>query len=306
MRIPISPRADYFNRVFFIARSIKEFYPGARFRVSIGEECRPFDPASRYAWSDKLDIDWRWVDSGDSKRWSGTAHPYIATMMDRFKPPFVTEYVLMLDADVIAVAPFDELFEHDGIAGVMAHGAPFQGDHASTWQRLFQSYGLAEPVFEHEHSGWQSMFADERLRFSPFYLNTGVVFGSRKAYEELYEPYMRALDFVRATLDSYFFEQIALTLALQRTAVPVKLLPLRFNFPNQFEFEQNHPDELRDVRMLHFLRTDIVGRERDFADYAAVTSLTARGDLSGSNEILRSRIRALGFSTADLERGGIP
>jgi hypothetical protein len=292
--------------VFFIARSIRDFYPNTRFRVSIGAECRPFDAASRYTWSKKLDIEWHWVDSVDFKRWSGTAHPYIATMMDRFKPPFETDYVLMLDADVIAIAPFDELFEHIGIAGVMAHGSPFQGDHVNTWRRLFRAYGLAEPTFEYEHSGWQSMFVDEAQRLSPFYLNTGVVFGPRKTYEELYDPYMSALDFVRSMLDSYFFEQIGLTLAVQRTAIPVTLLPLRFNFPNQPEFDKRHPGELQDVRLLHFLRTDIINRETDFADYVSVKSLTERGDLSGSNEILRSRIHALGFTTTDLNARAYP
>ena len=144
------------------------------------------------------------------------------------------------------------------------------------------------------------MFSEERLRMSPFYLNTGVVFAPREIFERLYGPYIDALDFVRSEIDSYFFEQIALTLALERAAIAVNALPLRFNYPNQPEFDQNHPMELADVRLLHFLRTPIINREDDFANYNSLIRLLARNDLTGSNEVLRNRLREFSFSEADL------
>jgi lipopolysaccharide biosynthesis glycosyltransferase len=243
------------------------------------------------------------VEPGEFSRWKATAHPYIATMMDRFKPPFQGEYVLMLDADIIAVDSFDELFAQPvGLSGVIAHGSPFSDNHESTWSRLFERYGLERPQFAHEHSGWLSMFDDAPRRFTPFYLNTGVVFGPTSVYERLFRPYFEAIDFVRQEMDSYFFEQIALTLAAERSAISTNVVPLRYNFPNQPEFDSNHAAELEDVRLLHFLRTPIIDRERDFFDYQSVVDLIARKDLSGSNEILRNRLGQIPFSRSDFAK----
>ncbi len=275
--------------------------------MSVGTECEPYDLASHLPWSRELGITWNWVDKNEFSRWSGTAHPYIATIMDRFKAPFHRDFVLMIDADVIAIDRFDELFENQNeLSGVLAHWSPFAQAHQSTWNRLFSEYGLSKTPFQYEHSGWRAMSNDENARKSPFYINTGVVFGSKGIYERLQQPYFEALEFVRGEMDSYFFEQIALTLAVERASIPVRALPLRFNFPNQPEFEIYNPVELADVRLLHFLRTPIVSRERDFVDFSSVSSLIAREDLAGSNEVLRRRLAKIPFSARDIFGTPIP
>lgn len=293
VRIPISPRADYFNRVRLIAQSIREFYPKAIVRVTIGVDAAPFDVTEAAPWSKDLDVRWTWVPEADFARWRETSHPYIATMMERFRPPFFAEHVLMMDADVLPVRPFDELFERDhALLSMMAHASPFR-NHVQEWQNLFASYELSEPSFSFEHSGWGAMFTDSSRRFGPPYFNTGVVLARADVYERLYRPYTEALEFVRERLDSYFFEQIALTLALGKTGIPFDALPLRYNFPNQPTFEAAYPRELENVSLLHFLRTDTVDRERDFQSADDIRRLVNRSDLKGSNELLRRRVAEL-------------
>lgn len=291
VRIPISPREDYFNRVRAIALSIREFYPQARVRVTVGADTQPRDLGRELPWSAGAGVEWHWVGADEFREWRGTEHPYIATMMERFRPPFRTEFVLMLDADVLAVRPFDELFDaSDAVKGMMAHATPFRGTHREIWEKLFAGYGLPRPVFDAEHSGWELMDAVPAQQHSPPYLNTGVVFARTAVLERLYEPYMAALRYVREQIDSYFFEQIALTLACEKSHIPVELLPLRYNFPNQPEFDAAHPAELANIKLLHFLRTQIVDREKEFESIGAMRRLAARRDLSGSNEVLRARI----------------
>ena len=217
-------------------------------------------------------------------------------MMDRFKPPFGADNVLMLDADVIAMRPFDELIEfvnagRGGIGAVMAHVSPFNGmDDWATWTKLYRDFGLGQTSFAYEHSGWPAMGG---ARYSPPYFNTGVVCAPATVLNGFYERYISALQFVRRQLDSYYCEQVAMTLALDKTDRLLPPLPVRYNFPNQVEFEQLYPEELEHVTFLHFLRTEVVDREGDFADLAATARLTARQDLSGSNEVFRRRVAAL-------------
>jgi hypothetical protein len=280
VRIPISPRPDYFMRVRLIAMSIREFYPHAVITVSVGADTEPYDLEKALPWSAGLGVEWAWVPRAEFTDWRNTAHPYIATMMQRFRPPFAADRVLMIDADVIVLKAFDELFaERDSIAGVMAHGSPFAGVHQEQWTTLFRGYELSDPVFEHEHSGWGTMISDPAVRLSPPYFNTGVLFAPAAMLVELYPTYMDALEYVRATMDSYYFEQIALTLAMERAGLPATILAPRYNYPNQTNFDEFWPGELNDLRLLHFLRTEI--------------GLVQRRDLTGSNELLRRRIVAL-------------
>lgn len=301
VRIPISPRPDYFNRVRVIAASIREFYPDARIRVTVGSPERARDLHEELPWSAALGIDWHWITADEFLEWKDTEHPYIATMMERFRPPFHAQRVLMLDADVLAVRRFDELFEGEAVKGIMAHASPFRREphsHQAVWEQLFRGYGLEVPAFDCEVSGWGTMEFAPELRYSPPYMNTGVLFASPQLLERLYDPYMAALRFVRTQMDSYFFEQIALTLAAAKAGIPIQLLTLRYNYPNQSEFDAAHPAELADVRLLHFLRTDAVHRERDFGSLEATRALIARRDLRGSNEIFRARVSAIVDSNA--------
>jgi hypothetical protein len=301
VRIPISPLDHYYNRVHLIAHSIRSLggrYADAGIRVTIGADAEPQDLHKKLPWSRRLNIDWRWIDRREFLTWSGTAHPYIATMMERFRPPFDADNILMLDADVIAMRPFDELLTRletrPGIAGVMAHVSPFQPhEHEAWWRRFFKDAGLAAPEFAHALSGWGLMDHEPTRRLSPPYFNTGVLLAPRALLAQLYDPYMECLVAVRKVLDTYFFEQIALTVAMYRAGLPFHVVPLRYNFPNQAAFDAAQPGELRELCFLHFLRSDVVKREADFVDLTTLKRLVARQDLSGSNEKLRQRVAEL-------------
>jgi hypothetical protein len=87
--------------------------------------------------------------------------------------------------------------------------------------------------------------------------------------------------------NDFFRFQIALTLTIEKHKLPSRTIPLRYNFPNDPGFEQKYPNDLSDVRILHYLRCEVVHRERDFVDLTRVAALIQRRDLRGSNEVLR-------------------
>jgi hypothetical protein len=300
VRIPISPLDHYFNRIRFIALSIRTLggqYTDALIRVSVGADQEPDDLYQRLPWSRELGIEWHWVDRSEFLEWKNTKHPYIATMMERFRPPFSAEHVLMMDADVVAMQPFDEMFKqlsrHPGVIGVMAHHSPFEDapiSHEQSWRRFYSLAGIGEPKFDHRHTGWGLMDDDRSRENSPAYFNTGVLMANASVFEQLYLPYMSMLNLVRTNMDNYYFEQIALTLTLVGTGIAYHTAPLRYNFPNDPSFDIAHTDELRHVRFIHFLRSGIIQRESDFRDLDATVKLTKRNDLTGSNELFRRRL----------------
>jgi hypothetical protein len=87
--------------------------------------------------------------------------------------------------------------------------------------------------------------------------------------------------------------------ALIDTRIPTHLLPLRYNYPNQPEFDLARSGELESIRFLHFLRSQIVQREADFATMETIEKMAARTDLAGSNELFRRRFAELLPSVAD-------
>ena len=109
----------------------------------------------------------------------------------------------------------------------------------------------------------------------------------------LYKPYMAAIETVRSVFDNYFVEQIGLTLAVCKESIPYHILPLRYNYPNDPGFDDAWSLELANVCLLHFLRDAVVRRDTDFTSLESMASLIERGDLRGSNEVLRSRVADL-------------
>jgi hypothetical protein len=93
--------------------------------------------------------------------------------------------------------------------------------------------------------------------------------------------------------DTYWFDQLALALSAARSGGKKLVLQPRYNFPNQRGFDEAYPDDLADIRFLHYLRTDTVDRDRDFASLDAMLRLVDRTDLDGSNEVLRQRVEKL-------------
>ena len=287
VRIPISPTPAFLNRVRLIAASLRQWYPDVEMNIS----CYPNPDVWQMiaAGAHDGEFDFRAIYAGDFDRWAGSRAPYLATVMDTWKPPFHGDYILHLDADVIPIRTFPEWFDERGLCGVQAH-VPSLSDGA--WSMLFRDYGVTQPRFAHEYTGGGIMCQAGTV--GPLYCNSGVVFGRRELFERIAEPTLEAIDFLaRQFPDSYWFDQWALALGIAASGVPAKTFPLRYNFPNRPAFDRAHLEELADMRFCHAMQTDVVDRDRDFESEGAMDVLCARTDLEGSNEVLRQRVSEL-------------
>lgn len=288
-RIPISPTSSFLNRTLLLAASLRRFYPDTIVRAYVGQAGGPTKEASQRveeAFSAHK-IGWEWVGKTEFDRWGGTRSPYVATMNKRWAAPVDGDAVLIFDADVICAARFDELLEVNAVQGVQAHVAPF---NARDMDFLHTLAGMPEGVEQpYPYSGNGIMGPPDA--HGPFYPNSGMVYLPKQWFEAMIPHYHDAVDvFAKTASDTYWTDQIALMLAAAKAEVPVKALPPRYNFPNQHAFDQYYPGDLSDVRFIHYLRTDTVDREKEFADLSALRAFVRRTDLSGSNEVLRETV----------------
>ena len=280
VRIPISPRPAWLNRVRLIAASVRRWYPDAIVTVSCYPPPSPPEYGNAGQWC------FRYPTDAEFNAWAGTRSEYLATVMDTWKPPFHGDHILHLDADVLPIKPFDELFDGPWLQGVQAHHAPYG---RAGWESLFRLHGLPPPRMDIPYSGWGAMFNDEAQRFGPPYFNSGMVFGPRALFERLAAPYAQVVEDLRGYItDTYWFDQLGLALAIAEAAIPVRALPLRYNFPNRPAFERANHTELEAMTFCHFMQTGVVNRDRDFESPAALDALCARTDLTGANEALRA------------------
>ncbi|MEO6872395.1 MAG: class I SAM-dependent methyltransferase [Chthoniobacterales bacterium] len=305
VRIPISPTPDFLRRIHFMAGSLerlKDFIGPYLLVVCVGADVEAYDLYERERWSREYPIIWLWADREKYRRDS-----FWETSREIFRQPTRGRVVMCADADVLFVSDFcdliGDLVKEPAVAGVIAHSPPFQNEKfANTWRDLCAKYGTPPPSFDYEHTGWGFMVQWEILRFTPPYFNFGMVAAPAELMEVISMEIGKADDFVNAQLDTFFRFQIALTLSILKHRLPVRSLPLRYNFPNDPDFDAKYPEELADVRILHYLRCETVHRERDFRTLTDVAALTARRDLTGSNEVFRQRIENLYPIVAEQER----
>lgn len=291
LRVAISPTPAFLNRVLLIAASLRQFHPDSIVRAYIG------DPdGARPETIQLVDqtfcghrIGFEWISQREMDEWAGSRAPYLATMNRRWRTPIDGDHVIIADADVVICGPLDDLFKNNAVQGVMAHVAPLSDDN---WRYLFAIAGCRPPLFAYPYSGNGIMGPAGKLAM--FYPNSGFFFAPRALFERMIEPYNVTIRVLKGAMrDYYWFDQLALAIAAAKSEVPVRALPLAYNFPNQVGFEEAHPAELDHAKVIHFLRTDTIDRDRDFESVPAMKRLVARTDLTGSNEMVRKRVEEL-------------
>ncbi|HEV2805871.1 MAG TPA: hypothetical protein VGW57_13185 [Chthoniobacterales bacterium] len=306
IRVPISPTPDFFRRIHFMAASLRRLggaLAESELVVCVGGDQEPTDLYDLLPWSKNYPITWRWADFAMYRRDS-----YWETSREIFRRQATADYVMCADADIIFVRDFSDLLgdldRFPAVAGVIAHCGPFpNGEAFKTWAWLCEAYGIEVPSFTYEHTGW-GLPTQPGERLTPAYFNFGMVIAPSQVMNQIQTDILAADRFVDSKLKTFYRFQIALTLAMYKHKVATRALPLRYNFPNDVGFDEKYPEELLAIRILHYLRGDVLHREKDFATLEAVAALVGRRDLRGSNEVFRHAVSRL-YATVAAEEGAL-
>jgi hypothetical protein len=299
VRIPIAPVPSFLNRVRLIQAAFQQWgEPWASAVLNVA--CNAPAEGETYVDPNIAGVTFRITPREETALWKRSNSPNAANIIStRFDGETSANLVLMLDGDILPITPPDmgkvgAILSQKAVAGFPAHVSPFIGANFATWDSLLTAQRIHISRMSTQYSGWNIMTNDQRDRFGPRgYYNTGVLFIAGQVFPALCESMKRMTAFVRARMDSYFIDQIALALALEDQNIPALTTDASWNFPNQPEFDAAFPYALQNVHFLHFLRTDRISRDRDFTSLAAMTALSLRTDLSGSNDVLRKRVAEL-------------
>src|SRR5439155_8509121 len=120
----------------------------------------------------------------------------------------------------------------------------------------------------------------------PFYVNYGFVAGTPRLLKELHQQLLILEPRIREILDNDFYGQLGIALGVERGNLPRRVLPMRFNFPNDPIADELYAEELENTVVMHYLRTSQFDRHRIFAEPQAFQRFMD-SPLSGSNHKFR-------------------
>jgi hypothetical protein len=208
------------------------------------------------------------------------------------------DFVCILDADVLIMRPIDDLLtnmlQNPAITGTIAH-YPIPTNTGENpqylWQKLANHF-IGKPIdFEYRHTLVEGQPMDST--FCPFYVNFGFILISPKIIQDLRETYLDIRKKVSPFLKyPYFSAQVALTLAVAAHQIPTRAVGLRYNFPNDSKADHLHLNELTDVRLIHYLRTEYFDRHKIFTSQPEFEHFLSL-KLTGSNKIFQDYINNL-------------
>jgi hypothetical protein len=295
-----SPNAAFYSQAAMFRLALDSFggdFARARLVLCLGAHERQPLPARWEPHFRAIEVQWAPVDSflehGD-----GSYHVY-----DLVDPGADLSFVC--DADTLPLRPLPAdflagLLAEPAIAGVLAHRMPPRHDakgrdlrHLDVrgfWAHLGREVTGAEPDLHYELP--LPLPPQRHLDPSPFYLNYGFIAATPALFRALHEQLDIVQPRVREVLDNDFYMQLAIPMAVQRGALPTRVLPMRYNFPNDPLADAAYPDELAQVVVVHYLRTERFDRHRIFATAQAFNAFLAL-QLSGSDAVFQGFVRGL-------------
>lgn len=227
-------REPYVSEALLLFRSIDRFggalRAARRIAYSIGEPAAT--TSKRF---ESLGVDLRVTESVDERC------PH-ANKLRMIRREAGVDVLLALDTDVVCVRDPSAWLSRSSLVAKPTDLSPLTGPQ---WLELFKHFGVTHP------NTWHRTHTSGEL--VPNYFNSGVI-GIPSAYADALGQEWRCM--VRAFLDeldrlpqaiaeqSFYADQFALALAVQRRQLPIVPLPLAMNFPTHCNLQAvQQPDE---------------------------------------------------------------
>ena len=294
--IAASPTPSFYSQVAVLNLALRKLtwsrwqpsvhmYLGGRWDLDAYAEWRPHlrDVDINWVSDTRFSRDGDWAQSDDALRCA----------------PRDVDVFLAMDADTFPVAPLeailDRILETEAIGGVIAHyptvlgfafdtrtssfsirpGPPFpEASLRAAWNRMGQDIIDVPLDFAFSHTLMRPESPAEH-RVTPFYLNFGVVFFPKVAFDEVTLKYLEIRPKLMDRLPSPDFSgQAALTLAIASAGVKTLALPMRYNFPNDPVAADLYPRGAGECRNIPLLAHFQVRSSQDLYDCASILGVS--------------------------------
>ena len=285
----------FFSQIAFFRLCLNALggvYSDARVVAVFGDHEVEMLPGRWRRYFDGIEVEW---DSSSPKDYENM-DKYAGRHYRRFELVRAdADLAILCDADVAVLKPFDKLIgdltSRPAIAGVIAHfhftwddpdtDWGRRGDPDTDWSEISRSILGKDIEMPYQYSLMEG--DPDRC---PFYINYGVFIGTPDLLREFHRSAIQLEPKVFQTTKSWFSAQITVPLVCAALELPTRSLPMRYNFPNDDLADTMYPEEMEDIRFLHYLRTHEFDRHQIFSDERYFDEFMNR-KMKGSNEIFR-------------------
>lgn len=169
------------------------------------------------------------------------------------------DMVILVDADTVLFRPFPELIqqciEKPALFGVIAHlRVPIEKE----WHDISQNVLGRSIELKYNYT----LSPPNEKFLSPFYINYGFLAGPPNLLHQAYERDLRLVDKTCSQVGPFFCAQVSLAFAIDDLNIPHTALPMRYNYPNDKVADSIHHEEIDEIILLHYLRTDHYDRHK--------------------------------------------
>lgn len=295
-----SPNDAFFSQVAMFRMSLDDLggaYRNARLVLSLGAEGVESLPERWAPYFENIEVHW-----DDGSRFSECNYhesqcDLLFTLLDES-----ADISFICDADTLIIDSFPDDFIREmknspALCGAIAHIGPPKTSKSGAclsseltndemWDALSQNVIGRTIAMDFNYT------LVNRSESCPFYINYGLLTGTPQLIKKLHEQLQVIEPKVLEVLHNEFYGQIGIALAVENAQLACRELPMRFNFPNDPAADELYPDELKNVKLIHYLRKThfdrhlIFTNERNFSDFMSL-------DLSGSNKAFQARVKKL-------------
>lgn len=293
--MPGSPNDAFYSQAAMFRLSLDslgEMYHEARLVLCLVSSDGPVPTPARWLpWFNRIEV--RWADPSYAFLLN-----HVQDMYEMVDPG--ADISVICDADTLFIRPLPAEFLHDmmtapALCGVAAHYPPpvhnfddFPPPQNATemWERMGAALGhKLSLTVPHTLSPTGSM--------GPlFYINHAFLAGPPALMRQLGVLQAQVRPPIEAVLFNQFADQIAVAMAVETCNLPHRLLPMRYNFPNDKTADRFYPEELDNVIMLHYLRKTEFDRHKIFASKAEFEAFMGM-QLQGSDAVFQNAVRKL-------------
>jgi hypothetical protein len=291
--IPGSPNDAFFSQIAFFRLALDGLggaYRQARLVAVFGDDTIAPIPSRWSPYLERVEIEW--ADPADFKR-----RGYLAQgdrRFDLFRAE--ADLVVLCDADTAVMRAWPDLAKSlsatPALAGVIAHyHFPWEnstGQPEHDWEKLAEALLGHEMPLNHRYSLQDPV----RANSCPFYINYGFFAGPPALMSRFSHAYRAMVPRVHGIVANHFSCQVAVAITIAELGLPTRALPMRYNFPNDSKADALYPQELKQIVVQHYLRTNQFDRQHIFASNAEFERFLEL-DLEGSNRHFQSFVRKL-------------
>lgn len=214
------------------------------------------------------------------------------------------DLAVICDADTVLLRPLPGDFlaamvREPALAGCIAHYGPPLTDHRvpapppisnndELWKRLAMEILGREIPAPYRYTLCKR--PGDVPGACPFYINLGFLASTPALLKSYAIAHKQVLPEVRAIIENDFYEQIAVPFAAERAGLPVRALPIRYNFPNDPIAERLYPEEAESVVVLHYLRRNFFDRHSIFTNPQNFEHFITT-PLHGTNAVFQRKVR---------------